>query len=47
MLIIVNWLTEIIHYKPVKLTMNVQDLVKVIIKIIMRHHSISDAIVTD
>ena len=46
-LIIVNRLTKIVHYKPVKLTINAPGLAKVIIDVIVRHHGFSDSIVTD
>ena len=45
--IIVNWLTKIVHYEPVKVTINAPGLAEVIINVIVRHHSLTDSIVTD
>ena len=46
-LIIVNWLTKMVHYKPVKVTIDAPSLAKVIIDMVVRHHSLPDSIVTD
>lgn len=46
-LVIVNELTKMIHYKPVKITINDPGLTKVIIGMIMRYHGFPDLIVTD
>ena len=46
-LVIVNWLTKIVYYKPVKITINTPSFAKVIIDVVMRHHSFSNSIVTD
>ena len=48
-LIIVNvdWLTKIVYYKPVKITINAPGLTKVIIHIVIRNHSLSNFIITD
>ena len=36
-----------VHYKPVKITLNALGLAKVIINVIVRHHGLLDLIVTD
>ena len=46
-LVIVDWLTKMVHYKPVKITFNAPRLAKVIINVVVRHHGLSDWIVTD
>ena len=43
--VIVNRLTKIIHYNPVKVIMDVLGLTEVIINVIVRHHSFLDPIV--
>ena len=44
-LVIINRLTKMVHYKPVKITINASPLAKVIINVVMRHHSLPDSIV--
>ena len=46
-LVIVDRLIKIVHYKPVKVTIDAFDFVKVIIDVVMRHHGLPDSIVTD
>ena len=46
-LVIVDWLTKIVYYKLVKVTINALGLAKVIIDVVMRHHGLPDLIVTD
>ena len=46
-LVIVNWLIKTVHYKSVKVTINALGLAKVIISVIVRHHSLLDSIVID
>ena len=46
-LVIVNWLTKMIHYKPVKVTIDALGLVEVIIDVVVRHHGLPNTIVTD
>ena len=46
-LIIVNWLTKMVYYKPVKVTINAPGLAEVIINVIVRHHSLPDSIITN
>ena len=45
-LVIVNWLTKMVYYKLVKITIDASGLVKVIINVLVRHHGLSDLIVT-
>ena len=45
--IIVNWLTKMVHYKSVKVTIDAPGLAEVIINVVVRHHGLSDSIVTD
>ena len=44
-LVIVDWLTKMVHYKPVKITINVLGLADVIIDRIVCYHDFSDLIV--
>lgn len=37
-LVIVDWLTKMVHYEPVKVTNNAPDLAKVVIDVVVRHH---------
>ena len=46
-LVIVNRLTKMIYYKPVKVTIYAPGLAKVIINVIIRHHGLPDSIVID
>ncbi len=36
-----------VHYKPVKVTIDASDLAEVIIEVVVRHHGLSDSIVSD
>ncbi len=46
-LVIVDKLMKIVHYEPVKVTIDAPGLVKVIIEVVVRHHSLLDSIVSD
>ena len=46
-LVIVDWLIKMIYYKLIKVTIDASSLAEVIINVIMRHHNLSDSIVTD
>ena len=46
-LVIVDRLTKMVHYKLVKVTINAPGLAKVIINVVVRHHGLPDSIVTD
>ncbi len=46
-LVIVNRLTKMVYYEPVKVTINAPSLAEVIIDVIVRHHGVSESIVTD
>ena len=46
-LVIVNRLTKMVHYKPVKVTIDAPGLAEVIIDVVVRHHGLPDSIVTD
>ena len=45
--VIVNCLTKMVHYKLVKITINVPGLTEVIIDVVVRHHDLSDSIIID
>ena len=45
--VIVDKLTKIVYYKPVKITIDTLDLAKVIIDVVVRHHGLPDSIITD
>ena len=46
-LIIVDQLIKMIHSKLVKITINAPGLVEVIIEVVVKHHGLSDFIITD
>ncbi len=46
-LVIINKLTKIVYYKPVKVIINSLSLVEIIIKVVVRYHNFSDVIVSD
>ena len=46
-LVIVDRLTKMVHYKPVKVTINAPGLAEVIIDVVVRHHGLPDSIVTN
>ena len=46
-LVIVDWLTKMVYYKPVKVTIDDPGLVEVIINVVVRHHGLPDLIVTN
>ena len=46
-LVIVDWLTKMVYYKPVKITLNAPGLAKVIRDVVVRHHGLPDLIVTN
>ncbi len=46
-LVIVVGLTKLVHYEPVKVTIDAPGLAEVIINVVMRHHSLPDSIFSD
>ena len=46
-LVIVDRLTKIVHYEPVKITIDIPRLAEVIMDVIVWHHGISNSIVTN
>ena len=46
-LVIIDRLTKMVHYKPVKVIIDALRLAKVIIDMVMRHHGLPDSIVTN
>ena len=46
-LVIVDRLTKMVHYKPVKITIHAPGLAEVIINVIICHHGLLNSIVTD
>ncbi len=46
-LVIVDHLTKMVHYKSVKITIDVPRLAEIIINMVVRHYGISESIVTD
>ncbi len=46
-LIIVDQLTKMVYYKPVKVIIDAPGLVKVIINVVMHYHGVPESIVTD
>ena len=45
-LVMVNRLTKTVHYKQVKITLNVSGLAEVIIDVVIRNHGLLDSIIT-
>ena len=46
-LVIVDRLTKMVHYEPVKVTIDTPRLAKVIIDMVVRHHGPPDSIISD
>ena len=46
-LVIIDRLTKMVHYKPVKITINAPGLAQVIINVVVRHHGLLNSIMTD
>ena len=46
-LVIVNELTKIVHYKPVKVTINALGLVEVSLDVVVRYHGLLDSVMSD
>ena len=46
-LVIINRLTKMVHYEPVKVTINAPGLAEVIIDVVVRYHGLPDSIVTN
>ena len=46
-LVIVNWLTKMVHYKPVKIIIDILGLAKVIINVVVQYHGLLDSIISD
>ena len=46
-LVIVDCLTKMVHYKPVKITINTLELAEVIIDMVVRYHGLLDFIISD
>ena len=46
-LVIVDRLTKMVHYEPVKIIIDALELAEVIIDVVVRHHGLSDSIVID
>ena len=45
-LVIVDCLTKMLHYEPVKVIIDVPRLVEVIIDVVVRHHGLLDSIIS-
>ena len=46
-LVIVDRLTKMVHYEPVKVTIDAPGLAEVILDVVVRHHGLPDSIVSD
>ncbi len=46
-LVIVDRLTKMVHYEPVKVTIDASDIAEVIIDVIVRHHGLPDSIISN
>ena len=45
--VIVDRLTKMVHYEPVKVTINASGLAEVIIIVVVQHYGLSDSIISD
>ena len=46
-LVIVDRLTKIVHYEPIKVTINAPRLAEVIMDVVIRHHGLPDSIISE
>ena len=46
-LVIVDWLTKMVHYEPIKISINAPGLAEVILDAVVRHHGLPDSIMSD
>ena len=46
-LVIVNQLTKIMHYKPVKVIIDILGLAEVIIDVVVQYHDLPNSIISD
>ncbi len=46
-LVIVNLLTKMLYYEPIKVMIDAPGLAKVIIDVVLRHHRVPESIVID
>ena len=46
-LVIINRLIKMVHYKPIKVIINALGIIKIIINIVVRHHGLPNSIVTN
>ena len=46
-LVIVDWLTKMVHYELVKVTIDAPGLAKIILDVVVRHHGLPDSIMSD
>ncbi len=46
-LVIVDRLTKMVHYEPVKITIDATGLAEVIINVVIRHHSFLNSVMSD
>ena len=45
-LVIIDWLIKMVHYKQIKVTIDTPSLIKIIISVIVRYYGLSNSIVT-
>lgn len=45
--VIIDWLTKMVYYEPVKITINTPGFAKVIVDIVMQYHDLLNLIVSD
>ena len=46
-LVIIDWLIKIVHYKLVIVIINIMGLIKIIIDVVVRHYNLMDLIITN
>ena len=47
MLVRIDRFTKMVHYEPVKVTINIPGLMEVIINMVVHHHGLLDSIISD
>ncbi len=46
-LVIVDWLTKMVHYEPVKVMIDVPGLAEIIINVVVRQYGVPESIIMD
>ena len=46
-LVIVDWLTKMVYYEPVQMTITAPALAKIIVNVVVQHHGLPNPILSD